>query len=367
MTTLYRLVAVVTALIATVGLHNFQALSQPKEYSPYECYNDWMIKVKDFYEWTENENLFLNDKSLDWVTRCIGYEKRDPNEKDSATGRTALHLASRPSGAIPVMRYLLRNGSNVNAKDDSGVTPIFTAINRTFDLKMLVSEEVMIRNAKFLLDHGADPNAKDNAGNTPLLLATDQDLTGLMRLLIDYGAKVNLNNDGNLAPVHFAADSVSPLALKILLDNGAKMNVRTKKDITIQHLHPGVLAANPGKPSEFFEIPDWDNLYLVYRLASPLHLFSDHLTMELKSKEEVETYIEVCKMILEAGVNPKLKNGEGRTAYDISYYWGNKEDQDQTKISMSHGSRECARLIKEYTKVKWWDRFISKLFKIIAE
>lgn len=139
----------------------FESSTQIDEYSPYECYDDWMLKFEEFSTITEEHgSTFEDSRPLEWVKRCIGYENRDPNDKDHVFGRTALHYVSTYFGAVPVMEYLLKNGADIEARDKLGVSPLISAIYINFWVPDTYVAHIT-EHIKFLLEKGANPNGQD--------------------------------------------------------------------------------------------------------------------------------------------------------------------------------------------------------------
>ena len=77
------------------------------------------------------------------------------NAKDKI-GRSPLHIAFY--GSAEIVKFLIQNGAEINAKNIDGFSPLFIAASRG-------SVEIV----KFLLQHGADVNAKDKNGWSALL------------------------------------------------------------------------------------------------------------------------------------------------------------------------------------------------------
>ena len=122
-------------------------------------------------------------------------------------------------------RLLLKRGAEVNAKSDSGRTPLLIAAGR-FGSAAVV---------KLLLDHGADPSVK-TAGLfgevTPLTEAARAGDSEAMQLLIERGA--NPKSAGPLA-VHFAVWANCDRCGQLLMPS------MDKKDLSIA----SILAAPP--------------------------------------------------------------------------------------------------------------------------
>ena len=63
-------------------------------------------------------------------------------------------------GQLEIVKYLVENGVDINAKDKDGKTTLMKTVeNRNLEI------------VKYLVDNGANVNAKNKNGNTPLILA----------------------------------------------------------------------------------------------------------------------------------------------------------------------------------------------------
>ena len=135
-------------------------------------------------------------------------------------GRTPLHYAAggkyyNSKGAhLAVARFLIAHGADVNAKGDTGYTPLHVAAG--------LGQEDMV---KLLLDNGADINAMDVRG-TPLQAAVLQGHEEVVALLIERKAKLTgaitvLGQAGAYKPQHTTI-------VRRLLDAGADPNEKDK-------------------------------------------------------------------------------------------------------------------------------------------
>lgn len=156
----------------------------------------------------------------------------------SRNGMTALHIASWGIGAVggcvgnphDCLCELIKLGADVNARDDSGYTPLHNAA--------VWSSAEDIRT---LLAAGADVDAVNNAGRTPLHEATlcEGDLgTECMELLLAAGADPNARDAEGNTPLHLAAERREwrPYAESTLLKGGADPTIKNNAGQTPQDM-----------------------------------------------------------------------------------------------------------------------------------
>jgi hypothetical protein len=91
-----------------------------------------------------------------------------------------------------VVDALLQQGADVNAKDETGLTPLFLAIN-IFDTDTVIVNR--------LLDAGADIETRGVTGTTPLIEAAVIKNDDLFRLLLRRGADPCARDDGGVTIV----------------------------------------------------------------------------------------------------------------------------------------------------------------------
>lgn len=132
---------------------------------------------------------------------------------DSRTksGDTMLHTAAYLTNSLEaekIIRMLLSQGANVNAKDISDQTPLHNA--RT------------LAATRLLLEAGGNTLAKDKWQRTPLWWAMHhakrEDRLSLIQLYISHGADVNARDDVNETPLFYARTTDE---INLLLSNGA--------------------------------------------------------------------------------------------------------------------------------------------------
>lgn len=121
--------------------------------------------------------------------------------------------------------YLLAKGANINTSNEKGCTPLNAALGFTFTDCREVAE--------FLIAKGADINAKDDIGNSPLQnVVMNGEYKGIAELLINKGAVLNARNKWGNTPLHTAASFNRMEMAGILIAHGADMNVKNNEGLT---------------------------------------------------------------------------------------------------------------------------------------
>ncbi len=155
---------------------------------------------------------------------------------------------------IVLVKALIEGGTDVNAEDELGETPLHNAVVRGYgEISMLLIEhgaDVSARDVRglsplhaaawrgnldmvdLLIANGADVNARDQDGVTPLHAAALAGRKETVALLIENGAEVNAKNKINLTPLHAAALSGDRGTVALLVDKGADVNARSKDGLT---------------------------------------------------------------------------------------------------------------------------------------
>ena len=154
-----------------------------------------------------------------------------PVDSTDSLGRTPLYKAVQ--GYRPeIIKVLLDNGANANARDNQGCTPLHAAAmtDHYSALKPI------------LVASGAEESARDNDGNTPAELNVDtlsdtlygaivEPQPALVLSLLEQGADPNHIVDGQ-GMLHAATNIQSRKIITYLLDNGADIRARNEKGQT---------------------------------------------------------------------------------------------------------------------------------------
>ncbi|KAF5874813.1 putative nb-arc and ankyrin domain protein [Botrytis fragariae] len=162
-----------------------------------------------------------------------------------------IHAAS--NGNENIVKLLLENGAEINAKSESGCTPLYEAASWGHGheavvailLKQSASTEVENKDnnglllkavkiaisegklsiLKLLLEKTPNINQKGAMGQTPLFWAISSLNEDMVKLLLDKGASIESRSDGGLSPLMHAILIGGHLRIvKTLLDRGADIN-----------------------------------------------------------------------------------------------------------------------------------------------
>ena len=123
--------------------------------------------------------------------------------------KISIHQAAK-DGNTEAIKLDLADGTDVNAKDDNGITPLHN-----------VAEEGHKEIAELFIAAGADVNAKNNLGGTPLHEAAASGHKEIVEVLVAKGADVNANI-GGWTPLHLAIDEGHTEIADLLRKHGGK-------------------------------------------------------------------------------------------------------------------------------------------------
>ena len=110
----------------------------------------------------------------------LDYSKTENSDKNNT--RPEIHQATQ-DGLIEKVERMVKQGADVNMRDDYGRTPLHIASAENHNIDMRV-----------LIDLGADINAQDNQGRTPLMYAAADGKRNAVALLVSKLANVNIED-----------------------------------------------------------------------------------------------------------------------------------------------------------------------------
>jgi ankyrin repeat protein len=145
---------------------------------------------------------------------------QDVNARGFIMEQTPLHVSSR-LGHVEIIRLLLKRGADIEARDDSGRSPLDR-----------VAQEGHVELAHVLLEHGADANAQEEEKCTPLYWASFAGQLAVAQVLLSHGTDVAAECRDNQTPLHVARDGE---VARLLLEHGADANALDIKNRTPLH------------------------------------------------------------------------------------------------------------------------------------
>ncbi len=161
----------------------------------------------------------------------------DVNAKDNS-GDTPLHLAA-DKGLYEMVAVFLENRADFNAKGQFGKTPLYRAARQNANMQSFSNlyEKYQMRRKsaqetlELLLNNITDVNIKYEGGYTPLHCAAWGNAYKKIGLFLEKGAHINAKDEDDKTPLHWAASADkdnSHNAVEILLQNGADVNAKDK-------------------------------------------------------------------------------------------------------------------------------------------
>lgn len=196
-------------------------------------------------------------------------------------GRTLLHKASMVSDSNAA-EILIESGSDINAKDTKGFTPLMLAVSDRMLPGRLDNDDRVARSSRedvveVLLKSGANANVPDPDGNTAGHYAAHDDRRVILRLLLENKGDSNQRNNEGETPLQAAVKGGSLRGAELLIKKGANPNTVDNKGQT--PLHTAVLFDQPA----------------------------------------------LIKLLLANSVNTLIKDKEGKTALDWAKLYGKEE------------------------------------------
>ena len=160
--------------------------------------------------------VFFATADADVIVRCLaaGADPNSPVEAGARDRGLLLHFVSGHVRDPAVITALVEAGADVNARDQSGFTPLHSAAKNATPAAV-----------QALVQAGAEVNSRGE--RTPLHIAASNPNPEVAAALIEAGADVGAREGiHGGTPLHVAARNPNPAVAALLLDAGANVNAR---------------------------------------------------------------------------------------------------------------------------------------------
>lgn len=216
-------------------------------------------------------------------------------------GENLLHKAARFKH-YEVVDLLIILGLDVNLKNNHKDTPLHIATQ-------FKSEEIVQK----LIDSGADINCVNSQNVTPLIIASSLGYDNILTILLENKAKINISSENGMLPIHYGVKSGKTSILRTLLNYGASLLDCDDRGNNVLHL--ACLYNN------------YDLITFILRNITIIN----NINMYKETALHIACLycgVDCVALLIKYGFNPNIKNGEGKTAIDISLENGRDDVSD---------------------------------------
>ncbi|XP_051846925.1 protein phosphatase 1 regulatory subunit 12C [Antechinus flavipes] len=219
--------------------------------------------------------------------------------------RAAEFLAACAGGDLEEARAMVRGGPGPGLLDSTNADGISALHQACIDENLEV--------VRFLVEEGASVNQADNEGWTPLHVAASCGYLDIAQYLLGHGANIAaVNSDGDL-PLDLAeADAMESLLRAEIARRGVDVEAAKRAEEELL-LHDTRCWLNGGAMPEARHPRTG---------ASALHVAA------------AKGYMEVMRLLLQAGYDPELRDGDGWTPLHAAAHWG---VEDACRLLAEHG------------------------------
>jgi ankyrin repeat protein len=272
------------------------------------------------------------------ITKLLLEKGTDINARDGH-GRTPLSLAAK-NGYEVTVKLLLEKGADIEAKDSK--------FNRTPLLK--AARNGHVATVKLLLEKGAFTEAKDRHLRTPLWQATIHLHYATIQLLLEKGADTNCIDIDADTPLVFAIEKGNNTLLKLLLDKGASVEYANGNGET-----PLLVAVKRG-------FKDIVELLLEKGAAAECQNKSGETPLLVATQSG---YSDMVKLLLEKGAAIECKNRYGQTPLLAAADWGHN---DIIELLLKKGAAvECRNVYRKTPLIAAAQRGYGNIVKQLLE
>ena len=248
--------------------------------------------------WDRTPLAYAVEKTHSDTVRVLLQAGADPGIT-SENGNTAIHLAAA-IGQVDIMKDILRLHSNANLLNAKGGTSQATALTYAVDKSHVDISRVLLR-------AGADPSIVDMNGNSALHIAAARGEVNIVKDILELSSGKNLLNarggSWQGTPLACAVDESQTDVVHLLLDAGADPTILTGKGSSALHL-----AAILGQVDVVKEILRFHSIEdLLNARGGPSQVTPLAYAVS-------QSHADAVHLLLEAGADPSITNGDGDSA-----------------------------------------------------
>ena len=252
--------------------------------------NPYLIKKTD-----KSGNTPLHTAASNNQVEIVGFllsKNADVNIKNKYDAMPLLYAADRKN--FKIVSLLIKAGSKIDNLSSYG-TPLFRAVRKgALDI------------AKLLVKHGADINKKTVRQNWNLLHLTFGKYPEMVQFLINKGVDKNAVGTRGRTPLHQALNSASDNAdaAMVLIKNGSVLNILDNNGDS-----PLRIAVKKG----FSRI-----VRKLLKKGADISILDKETKRTLLHLSAISGYSEICKILIENGLDKTKKDKFGITAFDYA-------------------------------------------------
>lgn len=212
-------------------------------------------------------------------------------------GLDTLLMYQAREGSIKGIKFLIKNGANINLKGNHGNTALahacITYLNNVYFDKETTKNRFLV--AKYLILKGADVNIKNNMGDTILISAARSGLLNIIDLMIKNNALLDIQNNVGDTALMAAVKNNQLKVIKKLINAGCNVNIKNNETFPLN-----------------FAIMNCDDIIIN-------ELINDHTNINIIDSEKntplhyaiMRRKVNIVIKLINYGANPFIKNDLG--------------------------------------------------------